>query len=249
MTVVQGAGVELAAAVRGSGPDVLLIHGIASDAAAQEDLATVLADGGARVLAYDRRGYGGSGAPEPYAGTTVEEQAEDAAAVLRALAAGPAVLVGDGFGALVALDLLKRHRGSVAAAVLLEPPLYAFVPEATGALATQRALLEERLRRAGPEAAVEAWIGDRAAGDALARARRAHLAFFADMAGVSTWPVARRDLRAIDAPVAVVTSGLSPPHVVAAADAITELVPRASRTHDGDSAAAALALLRRPGPP
>ena len=72
----------------------------------------------ARVIAYDRRGYGASGAPEPYEGTTVEEQAEDAAALLRALDAAPAVVFGDGFGALVALDLVKRHAALVRAVVL-----------------------------------------------------------------------------------------------------------------------------------
>ena len=93
---------------------------------------------GARVLAYDRRGYGASGAPEPYERTTVEEQAEDAAALLRALDAAPALLCGTDIGALVCLDLLKRHPGLASGAVLVEPPLYAFVPDAAEALADER---------------------------------------------------------------------------------------------------------------
>src|SRR5207237_1407573 len=134
----------------------------------------------ARVITYDRRGYGGSEAPEPYEGTTVEEQAEDAAALLSGLGATPALVVGDGFGALVALDLLKRYPGLVRAAVLSDPPLFAFVPESTEVLAAQRAELEEALRAGGPEAAVERWLGGRVDDDALIRARRAHRAFFAD---------------------------------------------------------------------
>src|SRR5688500_13379567 len=101
MPTVEGAGVPLAYAERGAGPPVLLVHGLASDAEAQAPVAEALA-ADARVVAYDRRGYGGSGAPEAYAGTTVEEQAEDAAALLRALDAAPAVVAGDGFGALIA---------------------------------------------------------------------------------------------------------------------------------------------------
>src|SRR4051812_23901436 len=100
--MVEGAGVPLAVAERGEGPVVLLVHGIAEDAGALAPPAAALA-GRARVIAYDRRGYGSSGAPEPYEATTVHEQAEDAAAVLRAVRAVPAVVYGDGLGALVAL--------------------------------------------------------------------------------------------------------------------------------------------------
>jgi hypothetical protein len=89
MPTVEGAGVPLAYEERGEGPTVLLVHGLASDAEAQRPLAEALAPG-ARVIAYDRRGYGASGAPVPYEGTTAEEQAEDAVALLRALGAAPA---------------------------------------------------------------------------------------------------------------------------------------------------------------
>jgi pimeloyl-ACP methyl ester carboxylesterase len=152
---VEGAGVALSVDEHGSGPAVLLIHGLASDAQALAPIAEALS-AQARAIAYDRRGYGSSGAPEPYHGTTVEEQAEDAAALLRALDAAPALVVGDGFGALVALDLAKRHRALVAGAVLSNPPLFMFVPEATEQLAAQRAELEEAVRAGGPEAGVEA---------------------------------------------------------------------------------------------
>jgi pimeloyl-ACP methyl ester carboxylesterase len=41
-----------------------------------------LHDVSGRVIAYDRRGYGESGVPQPYTGTTVSEQAEDLAALV-----------------------------------------------------------------------------------------------------------------------------------------------------------------------
>src|SRR3954469_2827894 len=66
---VEGAGVALNAAERGSGPAVLLVHGMASDALALEPIAKELSSQ-ARVIAYDRRGYGSSGAPEPHPRTT-----------------------------------------------------------------------------------------------------------------------------------------------------------------------------------
>jgi pimeloyl-ACP methyl ester carboxylesterase len=242
---VEGAGVELNVVERGCGPAVLLVHGLASDAQGLARVAEALA-ADARAIAYDRRGYGASGAPDPYQGTTVEEQAQDATAVLRALDPGPAVVCGDGFGALVALDLAKRHRPLVRAAVLSNPPLFMFVPEATERLAAQHAELEAAVREGGPAAGVEAWFGGHVDGEALARARGAHRAFFADYAGLASWPASRRVLRALDVPAVVLTGPSSPSHVVAAADALAELMPAARRADDGDLVAATRALLASP---
>ena len=240
--LVEGAGVPLAVAERGEGPALLLVHGIGEDAEGMAPLAEALARR-ARVIAYDRRGYGASGAPEPYEATTVHEQAEDAAAVLTALDAAPAVVGGNGFGALVALDLLVRRAELVRAAVLVDPPLFAFVPEATEVLSTERLLLEEALREGGPELAVERWLGAGRPADEIARARQAHRAVFADIAGLTSWPVSRAELRAIAVPVVVSTSSASPFHVVRAADALAELLPAGRRDYGGDAAAAIAALL------
>jgi 3-oxoadipate enol-lactonase len=239
---VEGAGVALNVVDHGSGMAVLLIHGMAADAETMAPVAQALA-GEARVIAYDRRGYGSSGAPEPYRGTTVQEQAQDAAAVLGTLEPGAALVCGDGLGALVALDLAKRHRTLVRAAVLRDPPLLMFVPEATERLAAQHAELEAAVREGGPEAGVEAWLGGRADGRALARARAAHRAFFADYAGLASWPVTRGELRSLDLPAVVLTGPGSPAHIVAAADALAELMPAARRADDGDLVVAARALL------
>jgi pimeloyl-ACP methyl ester carboxylesterase len=240
--IVEGAGVELNVVERGSGAAVLLVHGLAADAEAMAPVAQALASE-ARVIAYDRRGYGASGAPEPYRGTTVEEQAQDAAALLAALDPGPAVVCGDGFGALVALDLAKRHRPLVRAVALCDAPLFMFVPEATERLAAQHAELDAAVRGGGPAAGVEAWLAGRAQAPVLERARAAHAAFFADYAGLASWPVTRRELRALDLPAVVLTGPWSPPHVVAAADALAGLLPAATRADDGDLVAAARTLL------
>ena len=243
MPTVEGAGVALHYVERGEGAPVLLVHGLASDAAALAPVAEAIAAAGARAIAYDRRGYGQSGAPEPYEGTSVEEQAEDAAALLSRLDAAPAVIAGDGFGALIALDLMKRHAGVVRGAVLSDPALFALVPEATEMLSAQRAEIEEAVRSGGPGAGVEAWVAGRVEGEALARARAAHLGFFADYAGLATWPASRRELRALGAPAVVLTGPSSAPHVVAAADALAGLLPAARRVVDGDLVAAVGTLL------
>jgi len=243
MPQTEGAGVALHYEERGDGAPLLIVHAMASDAAAWEPALDVLASGGARAIAYDRRGYGASGAPQPYAATTVQEQAEDASALLEALGVTQAVLVGDGFGALVVLELLVRRPDLARAAVLADPPLLAFVEAATAALADERTLLERALRDGSPADAIEAWLGDGADAGRRERAPSSPLGFFADYAGQSSWSPARRELRAIAVPVAVVTGPGSPPHIVAAAGAAAALLSDARRTHDGDAVAAARALL------
>jgi len=245
MPQVEGAGVALHYRSCGEGPAVVVVHGMGSDAEAWAPVLDELAAAGARAIAFDRRGYGASGAPEPYAATTVQEQSEDAGALLDALVGEPAVLVGDGFGALIVLELLVRRPQLARAAVLADPLVHAFVPAATSALAAERVLLENGLREGGPGAAVRAWLDAAGlAGDPARteRAAAAQLGFFADYAGQSSWSPARRELRAIGVPVAVVTGPATAKHLVAGADAIARLVPRARRVDDGDVVAAALAL-------
>lgn len=238
MSTVEGAGAALAYCEEGSGRSVVVVHDVAADA---EAWAPELGRLGGRAIAYDRRGYGGSTAPEGYAATTVEEQAEDLAALLRALDAAPALLLGDGFGALVVLDVAKRHPALVAALVLADAPLYAFVPEATQEIAGQRSALEDALRAGGPPAVIAAYLDGRAGAGQLARAQAAARAFFADYAGLSSWPVTRRELRAITIPTVVLTRPHAAPHVVAAADALAGLLPAATRVRDGDPVEAAAA--------
>jgi pimeloyl-ACP methyl ester carboxylesterase len=245
---VEGAGVALSVTARGDGRPLLLVHDLAADARAWEPLVAGLGErAGVRTIAYDRRGYGASGAPEPYERTTVQEQAQDARAVLEgvvgaggagATATAGALAVGAGFGALVVLDLLVRMPGLLGGAVLLEPPVYQFSPSATAVLSEQRRLLEVALRDGGPAAAVEAW---RPGVDDAVRA--AHRAFFADFGGLASWPVTRGELRAVAVPVAVVTDSATPPHLVEAADALAALLPQVSRTLDGDALAAVRAVL------
>jgi pimeloyl-ACP methyl ester carboxylesterase len=230
---------------RGGGPTVLHVHDLAADHFAGEPLLDALAPQ-ARVILYDRRGYGDSEAPEPYEGTTVNEQSEDAARLLDALAAAPALVCGEGFGALVALDLAERYPGLVRALVAARPPLFAFVPRATEALAGERELLLAEVHQHGPEGAVESWLAaraDRRDEDSLARARAAHRAFFADFAGLATWPVSRRSLRALALPLVVLTAPGDREHVIDAADTLASLVPGARRREDGDLVAAVAEVL------
>ena len=226
---VEGAGVGLAYEERGEGPAVVLVHGMAGSGEDWAPLAAALA-ARARVVTYDRRGYGGSGAPEPYERTTIHEQAEDLAALVGALGAAGAVGVGADLGALAVLDVLRRHQAVLSAAVLVDPPAFMLVPEATEALAGERLALEEALRDGGPARAVEvylAWQG--AGGERVRRAQARPGAFFADYGGLATLPITRRDLRAVQVAVTVVDGATARPHQRAASNALARMLPYGRR--------------------
>jgi pimeloyl-ACP methyl ester carboxylesterase len=244
MERIEGAGVELAYEEGGSGPPVLIVHGMGEDHRAWTPVARELA-ADARVISYDRRGYGESGAPEPYDATTVAEQAQDALALLDARGARGAVAVGADLGALVVLDLLIRHAGALRAAVLVDPAAFPLVLEATEALANERSALEEDLRTRGAAAAVAAWRASRGHAPAAEADPPAHpRAFFADFGGQASLELTRRVLSTITAPVAILSTPTAPPHVLAAADALARLVPEAIREPEiTDPAAAVRALL------
>jgi pimeloyl-ACP methyl ester carboxylesterase len=224
---VEAAGVELAYAERGAGDATVLVHGMA---AAKEDWAAEADALPGRVIAYDRRGYGKSGAPEPYVRTTVHEQAEDLAALIRALDAAPALLVGADLGALVCLDVLLRHRDLARAAILIDPPLFAFVPAATEALSEERATLEAAVRADGPGAGVAAWLGDGADPARRERAIASPRAFFADYGAIATLPLTHADLKSLTVPIHVMTTPGAPHHTAAAATALLAAAPTAVRT-------------------
>ena len=128
-----------------------------------------------------------------------------------------------------------------------DPPLFMFVPEATERLRGPARRPRGGGARGGPAAGVTGVAG-RASRRSRARARprAAHRAFFSDYAGLASWPVTCRELRSMDVPAVVVTGPSSPPHVVAAADALAGLMPAARRADDGDLVAAARTLSRRP---
>ena len=105
---------------RGEGDPILCIHGAGSSALVWADAAEKLAGIG-RVIAYDRRGCARSERPQPYERTSIAEQADDAAALLDALGATPALVIGRSYGGTIAIDLALRHPERVRAVVGLEP--------------------------------------------------------------------------------------------------------------------------------
>src|SRR2546428_11340802 len=97
MPEVHVNGVRLYYEEHGQGDPMLCIHGTSSSAMVWRPAAINELSGLGRVIVYDRRGCTRSERPNPYE-TSVVPHAEDAAALLLALDAVPAPVVGRGYG-------------------------------------------------------------------------------------------------------------------------------------------------------
>jgi len=111
---------------RGTGPFVVLITGAGGDAGFFSQLAESLSDS-FTVITYDRRGNSRS-TGRTGASTTVREQSDDTAALIRGLAGGSALVFGNSAGAITALDLAARHPDVVRALIAHEPPVVGVLP-------------------------------------------------------------------------------------------------------------------------
>jgi pimeloyl-ACP methyl ester carboxylesterase len=129
MPEVRANGIRLYYEEHGEGTPILGIHGSGSSAIVMWADAVAPLSRLGRLILYDRRGHSGSERPEPLR-ITREGDADDAAALLSALDAAPAVVVGRSYGGDVALELARRHPDKVLALVLLEPALLHLDPEA-----------------------------------------------------------------------------------------------------------------------
>lgn len=106
---------RLAVHTAGGGLPLLLLHGFPLDHAmwaAQEPLAEH-----GRLVVPDQRGFGASPGPGP---TSMEELADDAAALLAALHCGPAVVCGLSMGGYVAFAMWRLGRARIRGLVLAD---------------------------------------------------------------------------------------------------------------------------------
>ena len=219
MPTLEARGVELSWSESGQGATVLLVHETATSSAAWRPVAQGIA-AGARAVAYDRRGWGASSAPDGYRRTTIEEQSEDAAVLVESLGAAPAVVCGAGVGAVIALDLIVRRPELIAGGVLVEPPLMALLPEATEALSDDRVALEEAVASRGPEGAVALYLSGSlsALGAGVGRlptaltadARERPRILFAELGAPAGWSVPLLQLASAERPSLIVTAASTP---------------------------------------
>jgi pimeloyl-ACP methyl ester carboxylesterase len=134
----------LAYRTAGDGAPLLLVHGGAEDAAMLTPQAEAFAAQGRRVIWYDRRGTGASTRDGwPHGG--VAQHADDAAALVRALDAVPATVLGFSSGGVVALALAARHPEVVTEVVAWEPAALGMLPDGASLHAEVMAPIEAHL--------------------------------------------------------------------------------------------------------
>src|SRR6478672_3145995 len=120
MERIKVAGGELRGRATGEGQPVLCVHGSIST-----DVFDCLRDqpalAGCELIAYRRRGYADSVHHDgPF---SIEQQADDALAVLRHFGHGEAHIVGHSYGGLISMQLALDAPECVHSLALLEPPL------------------------------------------------------------------------------------------------------------------------------
>lgn len=132
-------GATLQYEVRGDGPVLAVIGSpmTASEFAAVADALAV----DHTVVTYDPRGLGASPIDEPAQDSTPELRADDVAAILDDLGAGPAHVFGSSGGAVTGLALAARYPGWVRTLVAHEPPLLELLPASEAA--EQRAATQD----------------------------------------------------------------------------------------------------------
>ena len=200
--------------------DVLLIHGSAGDSTTWSiQLASPVLRQRFSLIAYDRPAL-----------ATVEEQAEVAAGKL----AGPALIVGSSFGAVIALDLVRTRPELARGALLIEPPMGA----SDDAPAVPAAFLAEYDRRAteqgGPAAAeffLRTVLGD-AAFERMPRAYRERsmskfVEIRADSAALLAYRPRYAQLASVQTPVLLVGGERSAPFFRPTLEALRTHLPHA----------------------
>lgn len=204
----------------GQGPRLLFVHGSATDHTAWSiQLASSRLREQFELIAYDRRATA----------TSVEEHAEDAAAILDG---EPAILAGSSFGSVIVIELMRTRPELVRGAVLIEPPMAAS-DELDAASAMFLDEFDRRVVEQGGPAAAEFFLrfvlGDRAfermpqAFRDRATARWA--AIRADSGALMAYKPRYRELAHVTVPTLLLGGGNSASYFRPTLDALAAVLP------------------------
>ncbi|WP_261570011.1 alpha/beta fold hydrolase [Frankia gtarii] len=210
----------------GDAPTVVMLHGMIMDniSAFYFGLGNCLAAAGCDVICYDLRGHGRSERTRD--GYTMAESIADLRGLLDALGVDrPVHLVGNSYGATLALAFGLDHADQVESLTLIEPP---FLVDGLG---EEMARSLEQLLAAMSDQEVEQWLAD-GAGRAIGRSMRAARALLRettigqDMLAIPSFPPAR--LAGLNVPVLAVYGANS--EIVNQAESLVGLMPDCTLT-------------------
>src|SRR5437870_1959850 len=154
---LQVNGAEIYHEIRGSGPSVLFIQGATGDGGTFRKVAQRLSDQ-FTVVTYDRRGNSRSPPPKGWRATSMREQADDAAGLIKALGISRAAIFGTSGGALILLQLVASHPEVLRRAIVHEPAMLANMPGSEDMVKGLRTFLEENLTKGGPRHVLEQFL-------------------------------------------------------------------------------------------
>lgn len=157
MGLIDANGTKLYYERRGHGPPLVLVSGATGDAGHWTDVAGALSSE-RTVVTYDRRGNSRSPRPAGWTVTTIDEQADDAAALIKGLDLDQPIVLGTSAAVGIVANLALRHPAIVRAVVFHEPLFPSGVTDIDAVRARRRAVIEEGLARGGPRGAVEAFL-------------------------------------------------------------------------------------------
>ena len=125
MPIINANGVDLHYLQSGSGPDLVMLHGLSGNLAVWHLRIVALLQERFRVTTYDLRGHGYSSVPPT--GYTTRNMAQDLAALMDALHIRDADLLGHSYGADVTLHFALLFPDRVRTLTLLEPGIPALL--------------------------------------------------------------------------------------------------------------------------
>jgi pimeloyl-ACP methyl ester carboxylesterase len=165
-TVQASDGVELYAEAHGEGVPLVLTPGYCQTHENFRGQVAPLVRAGARVILWDLRGHGRSGAPADPAGFAMARVVEDLGRILDWAAPGrPAVLGGLSFGGLASLHFALAHPERTRGLLLIDTGPGFKKPEAQARWQAQIERIAERLEAKG----FEGYVDGRAAATAIGR--------------------------------------------------------------------------------
>lgn len=231
-------GVGLFYEVSGAGEPLVLVHGSWGDHHSWGPVVAPLSES-LEVVVYDRRGH--SQSERPAGQGSVHEDADDLAALIDALELGPAHVVANSFGAIVALDAASRRPEVFATLVAHEPPLLGMLAgtqwepvlqEVAGRVGRVNDLLSAGDDLAGARLFVETVARGAGAweGELTADLREVFIGNAPTFLDESRDPGRQRldfaQLRRFDRPALLSTGTASPPFLIAVTEAIALALPR-----------------------
>lgn len=243
MALLEVNGTRLRVEESGSGEPLVLVHGSWDGVEAWELVVEDLARS-FRVVAYDRRGHGGS--EEGSGSGTRRDDEDDLAALIETLDLAPAHVVANSFGGSASLGLVARRPEVFRSLCVHEPPLIGLAadhPAVQQTAARVRPLLE-LIEQGRHEEAARSFVDEVAIGEGVweimrpadrERMTRNAPTFLGENRDPSGFTLDLDSLRSLDVPVLLTQGDRSPAFYAPIIAQIAEAIPGARvRTLPGD---------------